>query len=80
MYLIRGVNKKKSTHKGHNSHISGDKYYDTPFNKKILRHEMTGIKSKKHKLFTYKNNKLSTSCFDDKCYILKNGINTWPYE
>ena len=41
---------------------------------------MTGIKSKKHKLFTYKNNKLSTSCFDDKCYILKNGINTLPYE
>ena len=39
---------------------------------------MTGIKSKKHKLFTYKNNKLS--CFDDKCYILKNGINTLPYE
>ena len=33
---------------------------------------MTGIKPKKHKLFTYKNNKLSTSCFDNKCYILKN--------
>ena len=44
--------------------------------KKILRHEMTGIKPKKHKLFTYKNNKLSTSCFDNKCYILKNWINT----
>ena len=47
--------------------------------KKILRHEMTGIKPKKHKLFTYKNNKLSTSCFDNKCYILKNWINTLPY-
>ena len=40
---------------------------------------MTGIKSKKHKLLTYNNNKSSTSCFDDKPYILENGINTLPY-
>ena len=40
---------------------------------------MTGIKSKKHKLFTYKNNKLSISCFDDKRYITENGINTLLY-
>ena len=79
-YSIRDVNKnEKSTHKGHNSHISGYEYYDTLFNKKILSYEMTGIKSKKHKLLTYKNNKSSTSCFHDKCYILENGINTLPY-
>ena len=71
MYSIPDVNKnEKSTHKGHNSHISGDEYYDTLFNEKFLRHEVTGIKSKKHKLFPYKNNKSSTSCFDDKRYIL----------
>ena len=70
MYSIRDVNKnEKGTHKGNNSHISGDEYYDKIFNKNVFRHEMTGIKSKKHKLFTYKNNKLSTSCFDDKRYI-----------
>ena len=80
MYSTRDVNKnEKSTHKGHNSHISGQEYYDTLFNKKILRYEMTGIKSKKHKLLTYNNNKSSTSCFDDKRYILENGINTLPY-
>ena len=80
MYSIRNINKKrKSIHKGHNSHISGDEYYDTLFNRKILRHEMTGIKSTKHKLYTYKSNKSSTSCFDDKCYILSDGINTLPY-
>ena len=37
---------------------------------------MTRIKSRKHKLFTYKNNETSTSCFDDKRYILIDGINT----
>ena len=80
MYSIRNINKKrKSIHKGHNSYISGDEYYDTLFNRKILRHEMTGIKSTKHKLYTYKSNKSSTSCFDDKCYILSDGINTLPY-
>ena len=80
MYSIRNINKKrKSIHKGHNSHISGDEYYDTLFNRKILRHKMTGIKSTKHKLYTYKSNKSSTSCFDDKCYILSDGINTLPY-
>ena len=80
MYSIRDVNEKtKSTHKGHNSYISNDEYYDMLFNKKIRRHKMTGIKSTKQKLFTYKNNKTSTSCFDDKRYILFDGINTLPY-
>ena len=37
------------------------------------------IKSTKHKLFTYKNDKSSTSCYDDKPYILFDGINTFPY-
>ena len=40
---------------------------------------MRGIKSTKHKLFTYKNDKVSTSCFDDKRYILFDGINILPY-
>ena len=37
---------------------------------------MTRMKSRKHKLFTYKNNETSPSCFDDKRYILIDGINT----
>ena len=41
---------------------------------------MTGIKSSKHKLFTYKNNKTSTPCFDDKRYIHFDGINTLTYQ
>ena len=40
---------------------------------------MRGIKSKNHNLGTYETNKRFLSCFDDKRYILKNGINTLAY-
>ena len=40
---------------------------------------MSGIRSKKHKLVTYTSNKMSISCFDDKRYILFDGINTLSY-
>ena len=40
---------------------------------------MRGIKSKKHELHTYESNKISLSAFDDKRYILSDGINTLPY-
>ena len=35
--------------------------------------------SKNHNLGTYETNKRSLSCFDDKRYILKNGINTLAF-
>ena len=37
---------------------------------------MRRIRSKNHNLGTYETNKRSLSCFDDKPYILENGINT----
>ena len=40
---------------------------------------MRRIGSKNHNLGTYGTNKRSLSCFDDKRYILKNGINTLAY-
>ena len=40
---------------------------------------MSGIRSKNHELITYTSNKKSISCFDDKRYILSDGINTLPY-
>ena len=80
MYSIRDVNKKeKSTHKGYNSLIKYEEFKDTDFNKKAIRHKMTGIKSKKHELHTYESDKISLSAFDDKRYILSDGINTLPY-
>ena len=80
MYSIHDVkNNEKSILKGYNSYISNNKYNDTLFNKKSLRHQKSGIRSKKYELVTYISNKKSISCFDDKHYILSDGINTLPY-
>ena len=40
---------------------------------------MKGIKPKNHNLGTYETNKISLSCFYEKQYILKNGVNTLAY-
>ena len=47
------------------------------FNEKIIRHKMKRIQSKKHRLGTYKIDKISLSCFDDKRYVLDGGIYTF---
>ena len=54
-------------------------FRDTLFNKKITRHKMKRIQSKKHKLGTYEINKTSLSCFDDKRFVLNDGIHTLAY-
>ena len=51
-------------------------YRNTFFQEKILRHNMRGRKSKNHNIGTYESNKTSLSCYDDKQYILNDGINT----
>ena len=80
MYSICDVkNNEKSILKGHNSYISNNEYNDTLFNRKTPRHQMSGIRSKKHELVTYISNKKSISCFGDKRYILSDGKNTLPY-
>ena len=40
---------------------------------------MKRIQSKKHKLGTYEIDKISLSCFDDKRYVLDDGIRTLAY-
>ena len=40
---------------------------------------MSRIRSRKHELVICISNKISISCFDDKHYILSDGINTLPY-
>ena len=47
--------------------------------KKLIRHTMKRIQCKKHKLGTYEINKISSSCFDNKRYVLDNGIYTLSY-
>ena len=56
-----------------------DKFKDVLFNKKIIRHKMKRIQSKKHKLGTYEIAKISLSCFDDKRYVLDDEVYTLTY-
>ena len=41
--------------------------------------KMKRIQIKLHEIGTYDLNKISLSCFDDKIYILDDGINTLTY-
>ena len=56
-----------------------DKFKDVLFNEKIIRHEMNRIQSKKHKLGTYEIDRICLSCFDDKRYVLDDGVRTLAY-
>ena len=47
--------------------------------KKIIRQKMKRIQSKKHKLGVYEIDKISLLCFDDKRYVLDDGIHTLSY-
>ena len=80
MYTILDEsNNEKSTSKGHNALIEFQEFYDRLFQKKIHRHTMRRIGSIYHNLRTYETIKRPLTCFDDKRYILKNGINTLGY-
>ena len=56
-----------------------NKFEDVLFNEKITRHKMKRIQSKNHKLETYKIEKISLSCFNDKRYVLDDGTYTLAY-
>ena len=47
--------------------------------KKIVRHKMKRIQAKKHKIETYKIDKISLSCFDDKRFVLDDRVHTLAY-
>ena len=56
-----------------------NEFKDTLFNKKIIRHKMRRIQGKRHKMGTYEVNKISLCIFDDKRFVLNNGIDTLAY-
>ena len=47
--------------------------------KKLKEFKMKRIQNKKHKLETYEIDKISLSCFDNKRYVLNDGIYTLSY-
>ena len=56
-----------------------NEFNDVLLNKKIIRHKMKIIQSKKYKLGTYEIDKISLSSFDDKRYMLDYGIHMLAY-
>ena len=80
MYSIKNIDGKESnTAKGVNIATEFNEFKDTLFNKKIIRHKMRLMQGKKHKMGTYEINKISLSVFDDKRFILNDGIHTVAY-
>ena len=54
-------------------------YKNTLLNEEQMRHKIRTIRTVKHKLQSFKINKISLSCFDDKCYIHDNGTSSYGY-
>nr|DAC81289.1 TPA_asm: PolB [Corynactis coral adintovirus] len=59
--------------------ITHENYVDTLFNKKQMHSKMKTIRSQNHELGSYEINKISLSCFDDKRYILEDGVTSYAY-
>ena len=71
--------KESNTANGVSITTEFNRFKDVLFGKKIIGHKMKRIQSKKHKLGNYDIDKISLSCFDDKRYVLDNGIYTLAY-
>ena len=61
--------KAKGVNKNAVGTISHNEYKDALLNNKCLRHSMNRIQSKDHKIETYKINKISKFCLNDKIYM-----------
>ena len=70
MYSMKNIDGKESnTAKGVNIATEFNEFKATLFNKKIIKHKMRRIQGKKHKMGTYKINKISLPCIDDKRFV-----------
>ena len=65
--------------KGTNTKLKHGEFVDVLDNKKIVRHNMKIIQSKRHRRSTYNVSRVSLSCFDDKRYILDDGEGSHSY-
>ena len=78
-FMLSDDGKESNTAKWRNTATGFNEFKDTLFNKKVIRHKMKRIQSKKHKSGTYKINKILLPCFDDKRFVLDNEIHTLAY-
>ena len=73
------VKKAKGVNKNIVKKIRHKEFAEVLFNKKMIRHKMKRIQSKLHRIGTYDVCKILLTCFDDKRYILDDGINSLAY-
>ena len=59
--------------------IKHQDYLDVLFNEKIMHHQMNTIRSESHQINSYHLNKVSLSPYDDKRYLLDDGITSYAY-
>ena len=69
------VKKTKGVNKNVVKNIEHKKFVNVLFNKKVIGHNMKRIQSKLNRIGTYDVCKISLSCFDDKRYVLDDGVN-----
>ena len=80
MHSMKKIDGKEcNTAKGVRIATQFNKFKDVLFIKIFIRHKMKRIQSKRHKLGTYEISKISLLCFDDKRYVLDDGIRTLAY-
>ena len=77
--MLSDGGKECNTAKGVSIATEFNEFRDTLSIKKVVRHKMKRIQSKKHKLGTYEINKRSLLCVDDKRFVLENGIHALAY-
>src|SRR5260221_8277703 len=59
--------------------LKHDMYKHTLEIRRKMVSQMTVIRSTKHQLYTMEMNKISTSAYDDKRWIRRNGISSYAY-
>ena len=80
MYSLISVDNEEVTKaKGVNKKLRHKEFVSVLYDKKVIRHNIKRIQSKLHKIETYDVCKISLSCFDDKRYVLDDGVDTLAY-
>ena len=77
--LISIDNKEVTKAKGVNKKMRHKEFVNVLINRKVIRHNMKIIQSILHRIGTYNVCKISLSCFDDKRYVLDDGVNSLAY-
>ena len=76
---VTADNEKIGVNKRVVKNIRHREYVNVLFNKKITRHKMKRIQNEFDTIGGYDVCKISLSCFDDKRYVLGDGINNLAY-